>query len=431
MIKNRTVIKYISYFLVISFVLCCCAMLLSGCSKETDYDNLVIKNWNDYTAIGAGFVDKSKTNMQTLLISMLYADSNNSKAEPKLIGVKKDGSYEPIVFENENQTEKQQNLYLCGFSAFTNFTILDYSISKPNVISACYNSDQRYLLDNRTGKIYRLDKTVFTNFFTLGCYDESDDALFTMGNFKAEKTDSKILKLSIEDDRLKVETILDCSTVNFSGFCVDRYGNLFSKNGSKFVVKTDKTIQTLSGDVYKAMNGLVYLNDKVFDESGNLVDTDFVPSDNMNCSGINNDSGGTPTTYSIKQNGSSSYYYMFDKNQYVGKIFKYTFNDDLSYTFEIINLEDYETSEAVVANDRIYFLNYSTIYYCDIETGKKTEINSDYLFNRIWNDKQGNVCFSALDSNQNIINGKIDKDNNVTTTIESNGFEIVFIKSIN
>ena len=52
----------------------------------------------------------------------IFEQCKNSKA--KLFGITKDGRYEVIKFEDETGKEKEQTLYLSGFTAYTNFTFM-------------------------------------------------------------------------------------------------------------------------------------------------------------------------------------------------------------------------------------------------------------------------------------------------------------------
>lgn len=107
-----------------------------------------------------------------------------------------------------------------------------------------------------------------------------------------------------------------------------------------------------------------------------------------------------------------------------------TFQDDIFYTITNIYLEDY-SDEYVVANDRIYFLDQAELFYVNIEDGVKTIVNSEYLFNHISSDSRGNVVFSAIDNNLNVVNGIINSDNTCTVNVSDNGYKISCVNPIN
>mgnify|MGYP001089288423 CR=1 FL=1 len=417
----------------LSFILLCCLMLpcmtlLSACGSH-DLNNMVIKNWNNYSYIGAGLVSSPSASGQGV-----YANSAK-KAKAKLFGVTKDGRYEVIKFEDESGKEQEQTYYLSGFTAYTNFTFIEYSERNvEQITSFTSNAEHQYILDNNSGKIYRLDDIFdFINLGTAGCQGESKNAFYCLAKKHSDPYTghTPIYKFSIENEELKIEKAFDSSKLSAFGsaFIVDNYGNVFSENG-KFVISSDGIIKTLDNvSLFKALNGFVYVGNQVFDKDANLVDSTFTPP-NLQLSGEMR--GFSKDKYLVKQDGSVSYYYI--RNRETVGLYKVTFLNDIEYEIEEIELEGYSEDnwkKSLVENDRIYYLSNSEVGYCDIETGKATVLTNEYIFDDIWTDNQGNVCFSALNEYMDSVEGIINADNSITVGITSNGYDVIFVKPIN
>ena len=424
----------------LSFILLCCIIFpcitfLSACGNNFDLNNMIIKNWDNYSCIGAGLISTTSISSQDV-----YANSTkNSKA--KLFGITKDGRYEVIKFEDETGKEKEQTLYLSGFTAYTNFTFIEYSESNVDQIrNFTSNGKYQYIIDNNSGKIYRLDNIFdYINLGTIGCQGESENAFYCLASKYSDPYtgDTPIYKFSVENEELKIEKIFDRSKLNaFSvAFVVDNYGNVFSENG-KFVISSNGIIKNLNNvSLFKALNGFVYVGNQVFDRDANLIDSTFTPQ-NLQLSGELEGCGGTKNKYLVKQNGFVSYYYVrnsYSSSRPVG-LYKVTFLNKIEYEIEKIELEGYSSTKwknSFFENDRIYYLTDSEVGYCDIETGEATILTNEYIFNDIWTDNKGSVCFSGLNSRMDNVEGVINRDDSITVGITSNGYDVIFVKPIN
>ena len=234
---------------------------------------------------------------------------------------------------------------------------------------------------------------------------------------------------------MKIEQIFDYSKLLDFGtpFIVDNYGNVISANG-KYVITPNGTLKTLNSiSPFKALNGYVYADNRVFNADGDLVETTFIPPA-FQLSGESNTTGGTKDTFLIKSEGSTNYYYL-DSNTYNGDkgLYKVTFTNEIKYSVEKIALEGYSDSlckKTLVENDRIYYLTNTEVGFWDIETGLSTLLTNEYIFNDIWTDNQGNLCFNALTSHLDNVEGIINDDNSITVGIFSNGFDVIYIKPI-
>lgn len=426
---------------LMSFILLCCIVLpcttfLSACGNNSDLNNAVIANWNNYTHIGAGIISEQGTN--TNEVSM----QAKRKGKAKLFGVTKNGEYEVIKFKDEKNKEKEQTLYLSGFSAFENFTFISYSTYQVDSIGVFDSNDTRgYIIDNKTGKLFRLDDIFkYINHFTVS---ESKTALYCLASKHSDPYTghSTIYKFSTENNELKIEKVFDGSTLpNFgSDFIVDKHDNVFASNG-KYIIKSDRTIRPLDSlSLFKALNGLVYADNKVFNEQGNLVETTFIPENLTPYNYKASNAYDKKNEFLAKQDGNL-YYYFIDQvtssshNSLKNKLYKVTFSNEIEYTVENIVLEGYSAdlwNKTLVENDRIYYLSNGEVGYCDVLTGKRTVLSNDYLFNDIWTDNKGNVCFSGLNSTMDSIEGVINDDNSITVGIFPNGYDVIFVKPIN
>ena len=94
--------------IIVVFCLCFilpCVFIFNGCSARQNYDGLVIKNWTSYEAIGAGFVNQEVVgnSNNVSLSNQVFAASDIVSS--KLIGLKKDGTYENIAYiSNDGDT---------------------------------------------------------------------------------------------------------------------------------------------------------------------------------------------------------------------------------------------------------------------------------------------------------------------------------------
>lgn len=296
------------------------------------------------------------------------------------------------------------------------------------------------------GKIYRLDN-IFYNVLVYAEY-ESDTAILIRGQ-KNYSDEGGFYRISTAGEELKIEQIVSFSAnLGLWRVMVDKYGNIFSGNignfelsftGSDMIIKTDGTIHNLSLDsyMYKGLNGIMYCGSQEFNSAGELIDSEWTPDypdGFVNISGIGIYQLNGKNNRLIKQSGNVCYYYLGsilygNSDTMFDKVYKCTF-DGGRYTVEIIMLEDYERI-FVFANDRLYFQNNRQIYYADIDTGVKTVLTSDYIFQNIWPDNKGNICFSGVDNRLNNVEGTIGADDTVKVGITFNGYEVIYIKSIN
>lgn len=437
---------------IICFILICCMILpctifLFSCSYNNDLNNAVIANWNNYTHIGAGIISEQETNTYGASRKATTVSKSSKqtkrKGKAKLFGITKDGEYEVIKFKDENDKEKEQTLYLSGFSACENFTFISYSTNQVNSIGNFdTNAARQYIIDNKTGKLFRLDN-IFESMFVFGArgWGESENAFYCLADKHSDPYTgyTSIYKISLENEELKIEKIFDQSTLTAfdTDFIVDKYGNIFAKNG-KFIIKSDRTIHTLNSlTLFKALNGLVYAGEQVFNEYGELVDSTFVP-EKLQFSEVTTNTYETKNDYLAKQDEDTYYYFIDNPETFVqnfkSKLYKITFINEIEYTVENIALEGYAAglwNKTLVENDRIYYLSNGEVGYCDILTGAATVLTKDYLFNDIWTDNKGNVCFSGLNSTMDSVQGIIHEDDSITVGIFSNGYDVIFVKPIN
>lgn len=412
-------------FLVISFLVCLmivCPMMVA-CSGEQLPLSLTIANFDNYQSISVGVENTQSSRV-------LLSNGNNQKRKPHLVGKRKDGSFEKISFEEQKDGQKIVNNY--GIVAIKNvgsFFILKYALGYTgevsNEISSWGSGDILYALHKKSGKMFDISNNP-VNVFTRGVYCVSgDDSFFALELLG----DKKISKFSVVDGELEVKEVLDLSKFNaFScQFVADKYGNMFSRNG--YILTTQGELSVFDTDVKIAKNGIAYVGNKWVTAEGVLEDAEFVPNDMTNLNFADDYYG--EEKYLVYQEANTSYYRSTQTSEQSGKIYKYTFTNEIEYTLEIINLQKYEDKTGVIIKDRIYFLDSTEIYYVNVNDGSFVSISSDYFFNKIYTDNQDNIIFEGIDNYLNDVVGIVSQNDIVSVGITPKQFEIFYISPIN
>lgn len=434
--------KKIIYLLLLCFIVPLFSFIGTGCGPIENLDQYVVKNWGEYKAIGAGYIENVPSSSSARTMSR---QQNAEGKKPKLIGIKQDGSYEPIVFQDKNDKEVTPQLFLYSFAAFENFTFINYSSrQETSIIDYFYTSPelQSYVIDNKTGKIYNFSNIYSFDVMGRDYWDgqgESKDAIFTVGAVTRHNVvngGEHLCKMSVENGQLKVEEIVDVQHLTqFRRFIVDRNNNVFSHD-YEYVITADKQIHKLNYDhltkqqqqqeqkFYKGLDGLIYSGNYVFVD-GSWKEADRLSVDCLECYG----DGDVTDDYLLTSVGDTSYYYKKD-----GVVVKTIQTSPDWVDVEYITLEDFEKrewwDEFIFANDRLYFMDSSEVYYVSIFDGKKTVVENQYVFYEIWQDHE-RVCFKGYDVDLNQVSGVINSDNSVTIGIEEIPYNIIYIKAIN
>ncbi len=443
MTKTKNLTKYIVFFLI-AIMLVSTAFVFSGCNRP-NYDNLSIKNWDNYVAIGAGTISQSS---QTARVATTASMSNgvyatNNTQDTRLIGLTTSGIYQQIEFADANGNTTTQTMSVVNYKAFVPMTFVQFTegaVAEVGDFSNYVNFeyDPLYVIDNFTGKIYHLGEHFYQ--LRLGYTDEtiaSNDAVYLQGvtlddtsngYTYGEGATDYLYKLSFSDGNLVVEKCIDNSKLNYSSYLVDKYNNVFltdSNNDAKYLYR-EGTIKIWEHSIYRGMNGIVYSGSQWVNAEGELESATFVP---------------TTTTYFpgsdlIYQNGNEFYYYRqkftsnYDERNTIHKITKI---DEVQYEYTAITMQDWSDDYAVV-NEKLYCLDIdeNEIFYIDIPTGQKYLIpNNNYVFNKIYADKQGNIIYEGVNLNLDNVTCTITPEGNITENVVDNGYQIFYITPIN
>lgn len=433
-------------------------------------DKMYIANFNAYTAIGSGYINSNEQTASAFASSttcaggmnLAYAASNGNNGN-YLMGQKSDGSFEKIAFSKtqNGRPEKQQQGYITKVMSFNRFTFVEwnqdimhhttgeYSFSNGN---GNYSWDfKTFVIDNKTGKIFSLSKTNISAIsfdlrfiYGAGRLDAEDCVYFFTEkyNYNSPISIYTYYKVSIENNELKIEEVVNNSTIDFDDRSIfsDKYGNLFltesGYNESNYNIPIKYCIS--NGDVidvnkrlFRSINGIVYTEDKTMkvNENGELVPNTFEDCDLI-----------LSRENIIKKDGNVEYYYgkfgqHLDNNHLIDNIYKVTWSTENSeeYSYEVISLEDH-TSTFVTTSDKIYFLDEKEIFAVEIETGKKIkqDIGTDYIFNNIQTDNLGNVLFEGVTKNgMKNVNGIIDNNGNIDVSMSNRKYVVYYIKPLN
>ena len=282
-------------------VICCVCLIASafalvfslGGQNVFDINNMYIANFENYTALGAGYFENSNT-------GAVYADEETNSKQ-YLLGLTSDGKVEKIKIKTQEGDEIiEQTWELSNFRAFTNYSLASFRLHDNTTPSGeffwNYDTERTYVIDNKTGKFFSLENLPHEIFAVLNqayFYDgnQSQTKLFVWGGYTNAYNELYTLyQLEVVGGNLQVETVFSAS--DFEGLFklkdtfVDVYGNVFLTNSyptqndnfsNIFDVKyciSGGNIKTINQKLYRNLNGIVYLEDntKQIDKNGNLVD---------------------------------------------------------------------------------------------------------------------------------------------------------------
>lgn len=407
-------------------------LMAVGCgAQNTHIDlNLSIVNFSefedllvaDYTSIDATANNIAAfSNAQE---SNIVSTKKTNQEKPKLFGRHHNGSFEKIKYEESSDFES--NYFVSAIQKLGNFVFINFARDVNKIYNTYNNSPQDYgfVLDKKTGKMFDITK-YGVNIYTSGVYGVSNDAFFSLLHLNGNSHGS-IYKFSIVDGRLEIKELIDLRKVSSFGieYKVDRYGNIFSKNG-KYILTSQGELRRLDSKVNVAFNGIAYSGNSCFDKNGDLVPATWVPSNFLNMK----DYYEAWNQNIIYQSDNEIYYrdLRYSKN----KIIKYTILNDIEYKVEEIIMQKSEDNTGVVLNERIYFLNDSQIYYVTIKDGSYFEISSEYIFNSIYSDNLGNICFTAVTNNLDNVEGIINyTDNSVEIKMFKNDYKVFYVEPL-
>lgn len=407
---------------------------LGSVNKYNRLSNATIKNISSYKSIGVGTIGTlNKGNLRARMNGFEYAT---------LLGLNSlDNMFELLRFTDEAGIEVENNIYVSQYIAFSDFIFCVLSEEKSPFVGGFETFTPGinvYLINKQTGRLYLLENFDYMA-MCYNYYDESQGKICFLGRKIGDEASSlNIYMISFENELLKLENFVNNidKIPNWSPeITLDRFGNLYDGNFN-YVVTKNREIKPINKNnmfgIKKAMNDIVYCGDKQFDENGELVDASFIPDSSFSCN--NGELGEPRDEFVVKRDGLDEFYYLTRPegmrtgyNSYIITKISYVDSAKLEYSVVTIPLED-QSSKFVVANDKIYFLKPDELFYVSIETGKKTSLVSNYLFNSISRNSNG-ISFTGLDSKMNDVAGIIDFDNNVITEISEDErvYDVLYI----
>ena len=434
-----------------------------GVISQNGYaDKMYIVNFDKYVAIGGGSQIIDNTNQSNTFVQKLDSSDNEKNY---LLGVDRYGNIEKLSFalnnssNNEEQNSdtkiEQNNWQLNKILAFNKFTVVEFGqdvTSLKQIENNYFYCKYSYIIDNDTGEMYSLNLKELNNNnnFSLAFISYQTQFFEEEGIDREQTEDSiyfytghnrdiqKVFRLYVEDDELVVKEIynenlgLECET-----YFVDKYNNFYIRpvyqqnyyTKVSYCISNGKLIR-LDTKLRKDLNGIAYTEDGTMqvNENGELVLSTFV-GEHIWLSSVD----------LVKKIGTIEYYYRDEvdsvENTLKGMncIFKVTRQDEDNYTFEKIDIQNWESikpKQYVLTKDYMYFRSEEKIFKTEITTGLTTELISEYYFTDIWTDNLGNVSFKALNSYMQNIYGIINNDGQIEIDIQDREFVIVYIKPL-
>ena len=426
--------KILTLSLMICFVLACCPIFVA-CNAPLEPINLTIANYSKYQSLTVG-VEAEPT---STVSGMSFMSNTTQNKKPQLIGKRADGSFEKISFEEEQEGKTITNNYgIMSAYSMGDFLFLTYVrnytgkvYNEHSNLFSSDNSHYTFVLEKTSGKMFDITQENLEISCGSSTSGVSENSFFATSWMK-----NKIFRYTIVDGQLEANEILDKNKFTDFGneFFVDRYNNIYSKNG--YMISASGKMSSISTSFKIAKNNIVYVDNKWVNATGELEDATFIPNDftNLNytyTSYSNQMSSFVNERFLVFKEGNVSYYRNYNESPDCSKIYKYEFINDIEYTVEVINLEQFETNQGIILNDRIYFLNGTEVYYTNIKTGEATSISSEYFFNKIYTNNQGEIIFEGVDSYLDDVIGVISINDTVSVGVTPKQFEIYYIEAIN
>ena len=431
-----------------------------GGANNFDINNMFIANFENYTALGAGYFEKSNT-------GAVYADED-TPSKQYLLGLTSDGKVEKIKIKTQEGDEViEQTWELRNFRAFSNYSIACFryhdNTTPLGEFFGNYDTERTYVIDNKTGKFFSLENLPHNYFAVLNqayFYDgnESQTKLFVWGGYTNAYNELYTLyQLEVVGGNLKVEKVFSAS--DFEGLFklkytfVDVYGNVFLTNSyprqnNNFANVFDVnycisggSVKAINQKLYRNLNGIVYTEDntKQIDKNGNLTDnTKQIPNVFLENEIMIKRLGNVEYYYGLpvrEELHNDDGYFRSKNNEQKKYVYKITWKNSTEYTCEIINIEGIENFDLsglqyVVTSDKIYFRDSTEIFVANTYDGKTQKLTSEYIFKNIKTDNLGNVVFEATGSNLESITGTINNNGQISILTQKPTYEVYYIKPI-
>lgn len=453
--SKKAVALFVSMVLVVGAVATLSILFLFGGSSVANYDKLII-DVAKYQSIGVAARPKA---MPKNTVSAASSSTTN-----RLVGVTLDGEVEELVFKDiKNNKDVKQSLNVASINFFERLTFVVFIDEEEQQCSVNYSSIwatddyHLYCIDNNTGKIYSLNKTLRKNagenyvFIKFGEHiwnspnsnvaEHDGSVYFSLQNYSS--SDYNIMKASVtQNGELEIKQL----TNNNASFqlhlkFLDKYGNIFtamSSGGEAYrMIKTSGELETLTegavlgmdkraynweGTKYYDANGeLQWVNEQDHDEA---MDLTWLSAHHYITTVDGWDYYDTGHEYHYRKIGTYTY------SSYTAKFNLFKIKYEVDNSFIIEEVTDFNVSSCVAAGSKLYFLASNKLMCYDIATDTQSEI-TDYIFTTIKSNNLGEVLFTARDSFQNIVNGIIRSNGDIEVNVKKATFEVFYLQPLN
>ncbi len=429
----------------LSFLLAFCLMIpsffmLTACDKNTgskkfNLSGSVIKNFENYSSIGAAYVGEKTSNYS--FTASVNAEKKKDENNIKLVGKEKDGEFEEIKFEKDDKSIIQ-TWQVCDMVSFGKFIFIKYTneeFSKFNswdtdnprpLYIVNNNHNATYIIDSETGKVYSTekikDKIKYLNIDSQ--YKQiayTTESLYIMSEaFDSENSKDiyQVFKIFIENEDLVVKKIIDNAYLDFNryGMLVDCYENVFLKNNNdsyQYVIKNDETLKVVENlSLSQSINGVVYCENKKFNSDCELVE-------------MGQDEEFLSSSYKLIKEKDNIKYYFSDKS-----LVKTVWDNDGNFSTEKFTL-DRNYSDYAYTSNKIYFIESQSIFYYDLNDNTYHDLISDYIFSSIEIGYNNDILFTGINYSLQVVSGVIKDNGTIDVSVSDDKYEIIYIKSLN
>lgn len=265
-------------------VLAVTLLTFMGCNPITSsgngFDNLVrIKNFDKYTALGVGNKNTARS-ARSLTTDYLTTCG--------LFGQNPDGTYELIIFEDEQGHDISQNWNLNSFDSYDNFIFCSFSSNDEKLYNSFlinnsqisnYEDYYYYCINSKNGKMYNIGN-YFTYFEAQWSFCEPSVNAYIKG--RHDKDYESLFRLNFtEDDLLKIEELAKIKTG--TNYYTDKFGNIVTNSIIIKAGDTEAVTFPKKNKIYVGYNGYIYGGDLYAEywvnENGEWETPLFIPTD--------------------------------------------------------------------------------------------------------------------------------------------------------
>ena len=261
------------------------SIFLCSCGSKSYYnhlDGMRINNFNEYNSIALAYGNSSNVNLPREKLYQHGASSNKLE----LVGEKKNGEYEEIIFVSDDNIIQQNSFYIVDTLECNWFTFITVSNNMNNL---CNNDNYlqafggeggyfTYLLNKKSGLMYSCE-----SIFNLGIQSANlnhiaynNDVIFIRCDVQ---NNSIIIKISFENDVIVLQKIIDDTLLEYYSdhIMCDNFGTLFLTNLQHiYRITSNGKIYKCEEDLFFGPDQIAYTNKglKYYDANGSLKDND-------------------------------------------------------------------------------------------------------------------------------------------------------------